>query len=380
MRPILPLLGLGILTAGLGAQSPIRVLTLDSTRYSACQGTTLAFTSSSFFQFANLELTNPANFGAAGVVKRSVKYETPVAAITAADLANADVVILGQTIDQATLSVQEVSMLNSFLCKGGGVIVFGNWAAQAMLPVTQGTLGSFATADVRINPNTPMSVGPFGTATTGFKLNSGWSGSFATIGPTGTPCLSHGPTEALAASFAIGPGKLIVIADEELLSSTVKSGCGTSGWDIETRRLWLNAFAWVVPQDGFAFTTNDVVFDTFGQGCPGTNNIAPRALWSGRPKDNGWLEVTVLDARPSTAGVYISGVQRFTQGACWLHVLPILFTLPVSTDVNGTARLGSNLPVLGALRGASLITQVALLDPNGANGLSTSNGTEVRFR
>ncbi|MCB9882933.1 MAG: hypothetical protein H6832_04365 [Planctomycetes bacterium] len=380
MRPFLPLLGLTVLTATLAAQSPIRVLTLDASRFGSCQGTSQQFSSSSFFQFAYLELTNPANFGPAGVVNRAVNYITPVPAITAADLANSDVVIVGQTADQASFSVQEISMLNSFLCKGGGVIMFGNWAAQALMPVTQGTLGSFGTAEVRINPGTPMSTGPFGTATTGAKLKGGWSGSYGSIGPTGIPCLSHGSNEALAASFQIGPGKLIVISDEELIASTIKIGCGGAGWDTETRRLWLNGFSWVVPQDGFAFTTNDVVFETFGQGCPGTGNIAPRVLWAGRPKDNGWLQVNVMNARPNTAGVYLSGIQRFTQGSCWLHVFPILFTIPVATDATGSSVLGSNLPVLGSLKGASLITQVALIDPNGTNGLSTSNGTEVRFR
>ena len=261
--------------------------------------------------------------------------------------------------------------------QGGGVVVFGNWAAQVVKPIAQGSLSSFGSGDFIAVPNTPMTSGPFGAANLQAKLRGGWSGGFASLGPTGTSCITRG-TSTIGASFSIGPGKLICLADEEVIASS--GSCGVMGWDVESRKMWLNSFASVVPFDGFSFTTNDVVFEAYGSGCPGAGGLAPKANWSGRPKSNGYVEVNVWDGRPSAVGVYLSGVQRFTQGACWLHLNPILFTIPVAMDATGRASLGTNLPDTSGFRGASLMTQVVLLDSQGANGLSTSNGAELRFR
>lgn len=381
MRAILSLLGLTLATASVTAQTPIRVLTHDSTRFASCQGTTYEFTANGFFKYANLELLNPANFGLNGKVKRQVKFASSVPTLTAAALAGADVVILGQTSDQQNLPLQEVALLNSFLCKGGGVVAFGNWAAQALLPITQGKLGSYTSSAFKTNASTPMTSGPFGVTNPQAVLRGGWGGGYSQLGPTGTACIVRGTSgEVVGASFAIGPGKLIVLADEEIIASTLKIGCGGAGWDVETRRMWLNAFAWTVPSSGFAFTSNDVVFEAYGTGCPPSNNVAPTVLWSGRPKTGGYLQITVWNGRPSSVGVYLTGIQRFTQGACWLHLFPILFTLPVSIDATGSASLGSAVPDTTPFLGANLLTQIVLLDDKGPNGLTTSNGTEVRFR
>ena len=379
MRTVLPILALTLSLSSLVAQSPIRVLTLDSSRYDSCQGTSYSYSANGFFQFAYLELTNIGNFGPSGKVKRSVKFVQPVKTLTAQALTNADVVILGQTKDQSDLPKQEIALLNSFLCKGGGVVAFGNWAGQALLPVTQGKLGAFKTAAFKTKVGTPMTSGPFGASNPNAVLKSGWSGAYSALGAGGTVCITRG-TDIVGASYAFGLGKLIVLTDEEIIASTLKIGCGSSGWDVESRKIWLNSFAWTIPADGFSFGTNDVLFSVYGTGCPGTKNLAPRALWSGRPKAGGYLQVNIDNARPSTAGVFLSGTQRFTKGSCWLHVLPIAFTVPLSTDPAGNAVLGSKIPTSINLKGALLLTQVALIDDKGANGLSTSNGAEVRFR
>lgn len=379
MRSVLP--AVAFLTFSLAslapAQTPIRVLTLDASRFDTCQGNSYQYTGRGLFQFAYLELTSQANFGPNGVVKRAVKFVAPVPTLTGSALSGADVVILGQAKDLDKLPPNEIALLNSFLCKGGGVLVFGNPAAQATRTIVQGSLASFASGEFRTVANTPMTTGPFGTTNPQAKLRGGWSGGFASLGPTGTSCITRG-NATIGATFNVGPGKLVMLADEEIIKSS--TACGVAGWDVETRKMWLNSFAWVAPADGFSFTTNDIIFEAYGSGCPGTGGVAPKVIWSGRPKSNGYLEVNVWDARPSSAGVFISGIQRFTQGACWLHVNPILFTIPVAIDATGRAVLGTGLPDTSAFRGASLMTQVALLDSQGANGLSTSNGAEIRFR
>lgn len=366
-----------LVSSAVPAQSSIRVLTLDASRFSQCNGSTFHFAARSLFQFAYLELTSQANFGTNGVVKRAVKFTTPVPRLTGAALAGADVVILGPTKDQQDPPITQTALINSFLCKGGGVVMFGNGAAQQAHRIVQGGLAGFSSGEFRTRPGTPMTSGAFGNSNAQAKLRGGWSGGFASLGPTGTACITRG-SAIVGASFQVGPGRLIVLADEEVVKSG--NGCGVSGWDIESRLMWLNSVSWVVPKDGFAFTTNDIVFEAYGTGCPGLNGLAPKALWSGRPKSGGYLEVNVWDGRPNSVGVYLSGVQRFTQGACWLHVLPILFTVPVAMDGSGRAKLGTQLPDLSSLRGASLMTQVVMLDDKGANGLSTSNGAEFRIR
>ncbi len=366
------------LTGGFAQAQALRVLTLTPARAAACKGKSFAFTSDDFFKAARAALLNKANFGTSGRVKRAIQFQTPAATLTVANLSDADIVLLPPG---TTLSAEETDLLASFTCNGGGLVSIGNAVAKEHATLLGGEPGPDQTTSPTVSPrNSPLINGMFGKLATNTTIPTGFHGSFAFAPIHGTPALVNGKLP-VALSFFLGHGRAAIVADEEMFVDGRVSGCALAGWSKNSEMIFLNCFAFVMPPPTFKFTAQDVIFASYGQGCPGTNG-RPIASWSGQPKPGNFMRFNVMNGLPGAIGVMVAGAQRFTQGMCWQHVTPIVFTLPIRLSAQGSARPGSvslSAQVPQNIR-ALLVAQCVLLDKGGNRGLATSNGAEVIIR
>ncbi len=233
---------------------PIKVLTTN-------ENISGIYKPASFFNFATgqgyevvrNDLLNPMNFGAAGIVGRSVNLLTSVNVITVPSLANVDVVVLTPWMN---ITDGETAALVSFVQSGGGLLAFGNWADQRFGPGFGATAGNWDGSGQGhvTNSSSPIINGPFGLVSG--IIGIGACSSFDTVGPNGTEALRN--TEGiLAATFEFGLGRAVIITDEEIFLNaplpadydSIKSQTPYSEKVPSpiNEMLFLNSFAYTIP-------------------------------------------------------------------------------------------------------------------------------------
>ena len=208
------------------------------------------FASGGAFQAIRTDLLNPANFGAAGTIPRTVLLLPAVPSLTPAALSEADVVVFGYGGPSPT----EEAALSDFLLNGGGLLYFGNWSAegfaQNVLGVTPGPDGS-SSAWV-VDPASPLVDGPFGKfeATELDPLWLMWNLSMSAVGPYGHQVLVNNNGGTFGASFEYGRGHAVFFTDEEfLMSPPAVSYIAAPNMVPRNETLFLNSFAYVVPEE-----------------------------------------------------------------------------------------------------------------------------------
>lgn len=126
--------------------------------------------------------------------------------------------------------------------------------------------------------------------------------------------------------------------------------------------------------------TNCAGLGSFGAGCLGTGAIAPQLVLEGCPFAGNAIELTANGALGSSTAIFLFGGGAAAQpmgGGCSLFLQP-LWPIAISVPTvgggpgAGTAALTGILPA--SLRGATLATQVFVVDPGNPIGASATNG------
>ena len=221
----------------------------------------------SFFNFATGEgynvvrndLLNPANFGSGGIVASSVNLLPSVGVINEAALANIDVVVLAPWI-YGIVANGGAAALNSFVQKGGGLIVAGNYAEMLGIfgmPLLSDTNWGVNPPVSVINSSSPIINGPFGSVSGTITIGACSYIKPGDLGPNGTAVLTAGDGKIIGATFQYGLGRAVIFTDEEIFLNAPPSGYP---WDsandtpyagqvpsIANETLFLNSFAYVIP-------------------------------------------------------------------------------------------------------------------------------------
>jgi hypothetical protein len=230
------------------------VLTLDETRAGIASNEfgsiNFNFVTGGGFQTIREALQAPANFGSGGTIPRPVVFLPPVPSLTPAALSEADVVLLGY----AGPSEGEAAALGDFLAGGGGLLYFGNWAAEGFAEVVLGVVpGPDGSSRAWVaDPFSPLVDGPFGVfdATEPSPLWLMWNLSMAGVGPYGHPVLVNDLGGTFGASFALGLGRAVLFTDEEfLMSPPAVAYIAAPNLAPRNVTLFLNSFAYVVPDE-----------------------------------------------------------------------------------------------------------------------------------
>lgn len=244
---------------------PIRVLTLDESRTAECDSIDYNVFSGSFYEDLREVLAEQSLFGDGGVVPRSVHFITSVSRITGSALEGVDMVLL--STNAVPLDDCERQFLRSFVEQGGGVMAFFNDAAFEVGPVfdasgRQGIEGGVCVAKVR---SSALVDGPFGKVPLSMPLM--WHRLFGSIGPYGTEVFGAPRGLPFLASFAMGQGRGMIACDEEWIGSQIDEGCAVANLDDPKMTLFLNAFAYCMPSEGFSFVPSGGLLGDINEDC-----------------------------------------------------------------------------------------------------------------
>jgi hypothetical protein len=222
---------------GVCSAQPINVLTYSSLRAGACGPLDFGFATGNAFDAPRAALLSPAT---AAVLGRPVTLRPPVDRLTPASLAGVDVVL----IPAVHLDCGEAAALAEFLANGGGLFCFGNLAAVELGPTLGATPGGLGAQCAATVAGAPVGVaGPFGTASgcicPNYHLN------FLALPPSAVEFLDDGAP--VGAAFTQGPGRAVLICDEEWMITQQIAGCAIGTFNGTCQTVFLNAFAHVVP-------------------------------------------------------------------------------------------------------------------------------------
>lgn len=236
-----------------GTRTPIRILTLDTARAGSCpDATSKSFATGPAFEFVRTWLSDPRRFGGAGKLDRPVTILPPVSSLSAASLADADVVVL--TGISSSLSACERGRLTSFLQQGGGVLAFFDSAGDELADVVGAQPGGNSNSASLTPASASGSVlaGPFGNVDS--PVLTGSHRLFTDLGPGGTPLLLDNGQNT-AAIFATGAGRAIILNDEDWASSLTVADCLQGQLPAQSNeRFFLNSLAAVAPIQPISFT------------------------------------------------------------------------------------------------------------------------------
>ncbi len=236
-----------------GLRTPLRILTLDTARAGTCADTTSrSFASGPAFELIRTWLADPTRFGGAGKLDRPVTVLPPVSSLSAASLADADVVVLTGVVD--SLSACERGRLSSFLQQGGGVLAFFDTAGNELAEIVGAQPGGIS------NSASLTPAGASGTVLAGLFGNvdspvlTGAHRVFTDIGPNGTPLLVDNGQNT-AAIFVAGAGRAIILNDEDWASNLTSADCLQGQLPAQSNeRFFLNSLAAVAPVQPISFT------------------------------------------------------------------------------------------------------------------------------
>ncbi len=195
---------------------------------------------------------NTSNFG------RPLNFLPSVGVINDAALANVDVVVLAPWM-YGIVDNGGAAALNSFVQKGGGLIVAGNYAEMlgifGMTPLTNTNWGVDPPVSV-INSSSPIIDGPFGSISGPIAIGACSYIKPGDLGPNGTAVLTAGDGKIIGATFQYGLGRAVIFTDEEIFLNAPPSGyewvlsqTPYAGQVLNSanKTLFLNSFAYVIP-------------------------------------------------------------------------------------------------------------------------------------
>ncbi|MDZ4804959.1 MAG: FlgD immunoglobulin-like domain containing protein [Candidatus Eisenbacteria bacterium] len=286
--------------------SPLRAFTFSQPRATTCMDDDWAFATGNAFTSVRNAILNPANFGPAGIVPRSIEFVSDTL-LTPAALIGVDIILLSVQAD--SLHATEKLTAQEFVRQGGGLFYFGNNAARNLAESFGGLPGGVNAPCGAVSAAIPPVTGPFGTASGCIAPN--YHLSFASPGP-GSVFLSDGAP--VGVTYTLESGRAILLNDEEwICHTTVTPPCGVSGNNGTRFTLFMNALAWINPSESFEFDPGQV-------GVPETapavaliatpNPFADRTTI--RVDGSGLVQVTIFDA----AG---RSVRRLSAGASAGH-------------------------------------------------------------
>ncbi|MFK7962262.1 MAG: hypothetical protein AB8G96_17260, partial [Phycisphaerales bacterium] len=266
----------------LAGPEPIRVLSWDQSRSRQCDGSNgpidHTFGTGNQFGLARAALASAANFGPGGIVPRPVELLPGVGCIDVNELVGVDVVLL-TTDNESGVTACELAALGAFVEQGGGVLYLENSAIRWLSPlVGSSDVAPAGSGPVSVAaPASPVINGPFGVVTPGFQFN--FHRTSPDVGPIGEPLLAT--TDTVAARFVLGDGVIVAINDDEFAGDITTSPCAASQMLEGPRRpLFLNAFAAVVPADGFSFDPPAAIADANCDGAVTFDDVlAVLASW-----------------------------------------------------------------------------------------------------
>lgn len=282
--------------AALGtAQTPIRILTLDSTRDTICSTANQDLNIGVGAGYTRVReiLSDPNNFGWGGLVNRPIEFLPQVPSFTPEALLSADLVLTNGAIPRLTQCESET--LANFVLQGGGVFAFHNSAAEtpgvAFGGVISPSYNNSGNATIS-NASSPIVNGPFGTIVA--PLYFPFHGVFADLGPYGQAVLST--TGPLCAMFTLGLGKAVIIGDEEWCNNAPGGSTCGFGWlpNLIREMLFMNSVAAVVPDISFLYVPENVCLPTLGTEYCLTATINSTGL-QGRIRAEGDVQATSND-------------------------------------------------------------------------------------
>lgn len=254
---------LSALSLSTACASEISVLTLDETRIGSTTNANGSinwnFATGVGYQDVRNALLDSTNFGTGGTVGRNVVINT-TSAFNSHTLGGTDVIVLSALPSFNFLNC-EFCVLDSFVRQGGGLFVFSNYAAYyfaAMVGATQS--GAYSGADAEIsNGSSPAASGLFGSLATGTPVKTGFNYLFDTLGSNGIDLLKvEDGSEIMGASFTLGLGRVVLINDEELFfNGPGVDGLGAAQLTDQSMTLFLNAFAYLTPDEQFRYVATD---------------------------------------------------------------------------------------------------------------------------
>ncbi len=385
-----------LLASPAAAQTPIRVLTTDFERSNQCGGLDFTFTSGNVYQTARSRLSDPANFGAGGVVPRPIQFQPPVCCLTPENLEDADVVLVASLAKG--LQACELEALADFVAQGGGVFLAFNSASRGLGPALGATPADSScgggTSQVA-DPGSPLIAGPFGTVVGPWNLPC--HERFVDVGPNGNAVLTDTNTQrAFAASFVFGSGRAVIVNDEEWMGSAAQGGCAAAQLpDPDRERFLLNLMAWLAPAPGFQSVAGPACSGGTSYCSSNPNSAGPGAALGFTGSTSiaaNSAGVSVQGAPPNKAGLFFYGFGRaeivFGDGfRCVSNPTARLQPLAFSDGAGNVQRsLDFSVAPLGS--GPNSITGCCTLrfqywhrDPMGpgGSGFNLSDGLEVTF-
>lgn len=159
--------------------------------------------------------------------------------------------------------------------------------------------------------------------------------------------------------------------------STVFEIDRTTGKAIQTKSLGFDGGTFFASS---ILATNCAGLGSFGVGCPGTGALTPKLSLEGCPFVGNAIELTASGTLGSSTAIFLFGGGAGAQpmgGGCSLLLQP-LWPLAISTPTlgvgpgAGTTALSGILPL--SLYGATIATQVFVVDPGNPIGASATNG------
>ncbi|MGH7260610.1 MAG: RHS repeat-associated core domain-containing protein [Nitrospiraceae bacterium] len=230
---------------------PLVIESFGLTRSVVTGGVNNSFVAGGIYAQARADLLNPANFGPAGVVPRTVTLRSGLNTLSLPALAGADIMLLNSpTVAE---SVNDVAVLEQFVQQGGAILEARNFGLnRAVLlntfpgPFTSDTLSDFTSAGLA----SVLRQGPFGTATNPLSMGAhtiyAVTGSFTEIARS-----DPGPDVLLlqpGAGFG-GTGRAVFIGDEEIFANGFVTG-GSNLYSFN-QTFFLNTIAFLAGTPGY---------------------------------------------------------------------------------------------------------------------------------
>lgn len=177
------------------------------------------------------KLLNTANFGLSGIVSPAIQITDTGATITAAVLANFDVLFIGY-YPNSTFSAAELSAMQTWVNGGGTIIATCDDSSFADVCTTFGhtptTQATSPTVPSTAGSSHPIFNGPFGTAASvSMQFTEGYFP--VTTGATILGQDSFGSPHATVLLQSFGSGRVIFVSDVDMLSNfSLSAGTGIS--------------------------------------------------------------------------------------------------------------------------------------------------------
>ncbi len=217
-------------------------------------------------------LENPANFGPAGIVQRSISTVT-IDSFTPGALAGVNMFV-ATWLDDGDLNAEQVAAVTAFFLGGGDLFLLQDDNEHDVIGEALG-LSTFSSTGSVSNGGAPLYSGPFGTATNVTQhYNVGRLEESDVLALGGTVAGRNAEGEVTSAywragEFAPGAGALFINADIDMVATTsgCSGVCGASYSPLNNNGIFaLNTFAFIQGAGGTPPIPEPGTYALFGLG------------------------------------------------------------------------------------------------------------------